>query len=154
MKPRVTLLDVNVLIALCDGHHEHHVEASQWFIANEKHGWATCPLTQNGAIRIMSLPRYPTPRPVGMVTQQISKMCSSANHHFWSDNISICDSEQITHKHLLGHNQITDVYLLALAVHHQARFLTLDAGIPIQAVKAANKNDLIRLVNPTKQKAP
>ena len=45
------LLDVNVLIALLDAGHVHHTRASQWLISEIGHGWASCPLTQNGCVR-------------------------------------------------------------------------------------------------------
>ena len=63
--PRRALLDVNVLIALHDEQHVHHEAAARWFIDQARHGWASCPLTQNGCIRIMSQPGYPNPAPIG-----------------------------------------------------------------------------------------
>jgi len=142
----ITLLDVNILIALCDGHHEHHAEASAWFVAHQAQGWASCPLTQNGAVRIMSLPSYPGRRPIAQVVAQVGAMCASKHHRFWPDDLSITDSGPFLHRHLLGPNQITDVYLLALAVRHQARLLTIDSAIPVQVVNGANKTSLLHLL--------
>ena len=53
------LLDVNVLIALLDENHTHHATVSDWFADHIEHGWASCPLTQHGYVRIVSQPRYP-----------------------------------------------------------------------------------------------
>jgi uncharacterized protein len=149
MTPKIALLDVNVLIAICDGHHIHHLHAAQWFSQHAKYGWASCPLTQNGVIRI--LPQL-TKRPVGQVIEQIHAMCASKHHHFWSDSLSIVDANKIDHDHLLGHNQITDIYLLALAVQNKGQLITLDKSIPIQAVKDAVKQNLIQLLGQSKSK--
>lgn len=144
--PRISLLDVNVLIALCDGRHEHHLSAAQWFVNHAGAGWASCPLTQNGAIRIMSTPAYPGARPVSQVLAQVKTLCASAEHHFWPDAISLTDERLLNPTHLLGHRQLTDAYLLALAVHQGGQFVTLDGAIPLQAVRGAKVADLIRVV--------
>lgn len=140
------LLDVNVLIAICDAHHLHHAQASEWFVNHAKQGWATCPLVQNGAIRIMSQPTYPNTRPIGEVVHQLRMMCASKYHHFWANNFSIMDEAKIAHQHLLGNKQLTDIYLLALAVQHGARLISIDGGIPVQAVKGAKQENYLRLL--------
>ena len=141
-----TLLDVNVLIALCDAKHLHHADATRWFLSNAAHGWASCPLTQNGVIRIMSNPKYPNPRPIGEVIKQIARLCGTVHHHFWGDELALVDSAVFKHKHLLGHNQITDVYLLALAVQNKGKLLTIDGGISLQAVVGAQSQHLEKLL--------
>ena len=143
---RISLLDVNVLIALCDGRHEHHLSAAQWFVDNAANGWASCPLTQNGAIRIMSTPAYPGARPVSQVLEQVKALCASAHHHFWSDAVSLTDERILNAAHLLGHRQLTDAYLLALAVHGGGQLVTLDGAIPLKAVHGAKANSLVRLI--------
>lgn len=143
---RICLLDVNVLIALCDGRHEHHLTAAQWFVENAAGGWASCPLTQNGAIRIMSTPAYPGARPVSQVLAQVQGMCASAHHHFWVDAVSLVQPGTLNPAHLLGHRQLTDAYLLALAVHHQGRFVTLDGAVPLRAVQGAQASHLVSLL--------
>jgi toxin-antitoxin system PIN domain toxin len=142
----ISLLDVNVLIALCDGRHEHHPIAAQWFVDNAAAGWASCPLTQNGAIRIMSMPAYPGARPVSQVLAQVKTLCASAHHHFWPDAVSLTDGAILNPLHLLGHRQLTDAYLLALAVHNGGQFVTLDGAIALQAVHGAKAGDVVRLV--------
>lgn len=144
--PRVSLLDVNVLIALCDGRHEHHLNAAQWFVSNAAACWASCPLTQNGAIRIMSAPAYPGARPVSQVLMQMQTLCASAHHRFWPDAISLVHEGTLNPTQLLGHRQLTDAYLLALAVHHKGQFVTLDGAIPLKAVRGANAADVVRLI--------
>jgi len=145
-RTRIGLLDVNVLIALCDGRHEHHEHAARWFVAHAAAGWASCPLTQNGTIRIMSAPAYPGARPVTQVLAQIQQLCASAHHHFWPDSVSLVQAGTLNPTHLLGHRQLTDVYLLALAVHHQGLFVTLDGAIPLKAVPGAQPAHVVRLL--------
>jgi len=142
----VQLLDVNVLIALCDARHEHHELAARWFVAHAARGWASCPLTQNGAIRIMSAPAYPGARPVVQVLAQLQAMCAHAHHRFWPDVVSLVQVGTINPAHLLGHRQLTDAYLLALAVHHSGCLVTIDAGVAIQMVHGATPAHLVRLL--------
>jgi toxin-antitoxin system PIN domain toxin len=144
--PRIGLLDVNVLIALCDGRHEHHLAAAQWFVEQAASGWASCPLTQNGAIRIMSTPAYPSARPVSQVLAQVQALCASPYHRFWPDAVSLVQPGTLNPAHLLGHRQLTDAYLLALAVQNGGRFVTLDGAVPVQAVAGAQPDDLVRLI--------
>lgn len=142
----VHLLDVNVLIALCDARHEHHALAAHWFVAHAAQGWASCPLTQNGAIRIMSAPAYPGARPVAQVLAQLQAMCAHAHHRFWPDTVSLVQAGTLNPVHLLGHRQLTDAYLLALAVHHRGCLVTLDGGVAIQMVQGATSGHLLRLL--------
>lgn len=144
----MTLLDVNVLIALCDVDHEHHADAIGWFETNAHLGWSSCPLTQNAVMRIMSNKKYPNPRPLQAIIDQLSHLCASQHHAFWADDLSIMDSDKFHHMHLLSHLQITDIYLLGLAIHNRAAFLTIDAKIPLNAVVGAKKNHLINLLKP------
>ena len=144
--PRIHLLDVNVLIALCDGRHEHHDLAAHWFLNHAAQGWASCPLTQNGALRIMSAPAYPGARPVGQVLTQLQTLCASVHHHFWPDALSLVQSDILNPRHVLGHRQLTDAYLLALAVHQQGRLLTLDGAVALNAVRGALPEHLQRLL--------
>lgn len=143
---QTTLLDVNVLIALCDKEHIHHGDAARWFYLNAKAGWASCPLTQNGAIRIMSNSKYPNSRPIGMVIEQINQLCNTSYHHFWNDNLSLIDSTIFNRRHLLIPKQITDTYLLALAVNQNGKFLTIDRGISLSSVVGAQKQHLEKLI--------
>ena len=129
------LLDVNVLLALCDPRHVHHETAHRWFQSTGRHAWATCPLTENGFVRIASQPRYPnSPGGPGAVVAVLRKFCASPAHVFWPDGVSLLDSQRINWDRLLSHAHITDVYLLALAVHHKGKLATLDTAIPATAV--------------------
>ena len=137
------LLDINVLIALFDINHTHHIAASEWLHENIGFGWASCPFTQNGCIRIMSQPRYQNTVPVTDIVERMQDAVSTKHHHFISDNISLLNSGIFDHALLLSPRRITDIYLLALAVENDCRFVTFDRGIQINAVKRASRKVLV-----------
>ena len=139
------LLDVNVLIALLDTDHAMHARAMDWLVANVRAGWASCPLTQNGCIRIMSHPSYPNAVPVGAVVERLSEAIATAHHRFWPDDVSILDADIADRTRVHGPRQVTDVYLLALAVKHRGRFVSFDAGTPLAAVRGAERKHLATL---------
>jgi len=136
------LLDVNVLIALLDRDHVHHLAAHAWLSANIDAGWASCPLTQNGCIRVMSQPAYPGSLPAGAVAQRLRIATATRWHSFWPDSISLVDDDALNWDGVLDSRQVTDVYLLALAVRHEARFVTFDRRVPLQAVQGASAQHL------------
>ena len=136
------LLDINVLIALFDEDHTHHAEASGWLEKNIDYGWVSCPLTQNGCIRIMSQPRYPNAVHITEIVVRLKKAVSTKHHSFITDNISLLNSDTIDHSRLLSPRQIMDIYLLALAVENECRFITFDRTIPISVVKQASSASL------------
>lgn len=119
------LLDVNVLIALADSFHVHHDRVSLWFLQIHQQGWATCPLTENGFIRIIGHAQYPQgPGTTEAARTLLSSLRLQPGHQFWPDSVSLCDQGQFPA--LPNSRDLTDFYLLALAVRHQARFATLD----------------------------
>ena len=140
------LLDVNVLIALLDQAHPHHDAALSWLRANIKHGWASCPITQNGCIRIMSQAAYPGARPAAQIIERLRGGLSHSAHVFWPEDISIVDSQAVDGRRVHGARQITDTYLLALAVKHGGRLVTFDSGIALAAAKGATARHLVTLV--------
>jgi uncharacterized protein len=139
------LLDVNVLIALLDSDHTSHGVAMSWFAEHAREGWASCPITQNGCIRIMSNAGYPNALPVQAVMKHFAAACEEEVHEFWSDGVSLLDSEVIDRTRIHGPRQLTDIYLLALAVVHEARFVTFDGKIPLAAVRKAKSQNLVVL---------
>jgi uncharacterized protein len=139
------LLDVNVLIALLDRDHISHSTAMGWFAAHAHEGWASCPITQNGCVRIMSNPGYPNPLPVQAVIKRLADACKENVHEFWTDELSLLDPELIDATRIHGPKQLTDIYLLALAVAHQGRFVTFDGKIPLPAVRNAQPHSLVVL---------
>lgn len=139
------LFDVNVLIALHDRDHVHHVRAAQWFEAHIQQGWATCALTQNGCLRIMGQPGYSSPQPIAVLVNMLQNSTRTAHHAFWADEVSLLDPQKFEHGHIHSARQLTDLYLLALAVKHQGRLVTLDQRIPISAVRGATAMHLVIL---------
>jgi uncharacterized protein len=142
------LVDVNVLIAMHDPHHIHHLLALEWLDRHAKDGWASCPITQNGCLRVMSQSAYTHPRPIAESLQVLGMTVGSANHEFWPDDISLLDGNRLHAGKVLGHRQLTDVYLLALAVQHHGRLVTFDAKIPVSVVVGALAKHLVALLAP------
>lgn len=128
------LLDVNLLLALSDPMHLHHEAAHRWFVARGRQSWATCPLTENGFVRVASHPNYPNrPGDVPAVFAILRQLCGAEGHQFWAEDISIL--EIMEPGAIITPAQITDVYLAGLAAHKKGRLATLDQRIPVDAVR-------------------
>lgn len=136
------LLDVNVLIALLDAQHLHHDAAGRWLAENIGHGWATCPITENGCVRIMAQPGYPNSLPASIVAERLREATATDHHRFWPDDVSLLDPRVADWEQVIGHKQITDAYLLALAVKRNGRFVTFDARIARSTVSGAGDRSL------------
>ena len=130
----VYLLNVNLLLALCDPKHEHHEVSHRWFGERGREAWATCPITENGFVRIASHPRYPNrPGDTPVVLSILQQFCAAAGHHFWAADVSLQDMLEPGHE--VTSAQVTDLYLLGLAVRHGGRLATLARHIPGAAVR-------------------
>jgi len=140
-----SLLDVNLLIALLQPDHVHHASAHQWWTANRSAGWASCPLTQNGFVRIVSQPRYAKPIPVSHALALLQEETSATDHAFWPDDISLADPQRFHGARILGPKQLTDIYLLALAVKNGGRLATFDRAIPLAAVNGAEPRHVVAI---------
>jgi toxin-antitoxin system PIN domain toxin len=142
MRP-VALLDVNILIALFDTVHTHHDLAHDWFADNHEAGWATCPLTENGLLRVLGNPaRRDVFTPIARLAEHLRQFCVSGHHEFWPDAISLRDERLFDLTLVRGHRQVTDTFLLALAVQHGGRLVTFDRRIQLAAVKGATRASL------------
>ena len=141
----IALLDINVLIALLDGGHRDHGVARDWLVANVGDGWASCPLTQNGCARILSQPAYTNAIPTSLALEKLSRACATTAHTFWPDDVSLLDASVARHDRIHTARQLTDVYLLALAVHHGGRLITFDRNIPAGTVKGATAKHLVAI---------
>ena len=135
------LLDVNVLIALVDSDHVHHETAHQWFLTEGQHAWATCPLTENGVLRIVGDPRYPnSPGSPQIVAPLVKQLQHTRGHAFWSDDISLLSQVDIVPECLLHSRYITDTYLLALAKAHNGTLRTFDRHLTTEAVRNGKRH--------------
>lgn len=139
------LLDVNVLLALLDADHVDHGRAREWMGREIDHGWASCPITQNGFVRILSQPQYPSPVSVAEATLRLARATRTEHHAFWPCDLTFLDGELIDRTRVHGPRQVTDVYLLALAVRHQGRFVTFDGRVSPAAVPGAGPGHLVVL---------
>jgi hypothetical protein len=139
------LLDVNVLLALLDADHVEHVRARSWLAAEIGGGWASCAITQNGFVRIVSQPRYPSPVPVAAAVERLGRATRTEHHEFWRCDLSLLDPAVFDPTRLHGPRQVTDAYLLALAVAHDGRFVTFDRTVPVDAVAGAGPHHVVIL---------
>lgn len=139
------LYDVNVLIALFDPQHTQHYKANKWHSESQTHGWASCPLTQNGLLRIVSQPRYTNPATVAELLALLTNATRDPSHEFWPDDVSLTAGGTLQPQIPLTSSAITDIYLLALAVKHAGCLVTLDSRISRSAVVGASPVHLVVL---------
>lgn len=137
----VHLLDVNVLIALMDPAHEFHRAATTWFRKHRADGWATCPTTESGFIRILSNPKYPN---ISLSPAQGAELlvrlveANSSTHNWWPEDLSMRDAAVFALSNLTSYKQITDAALLAVAAGHGGKLATCDRRIGPGAVRGAS----------------
>jgi toxin-antitoxin system PIN domain toxin len=139
-----SLLDVNILLALLDDGHIFYQRTRRWLENTIETGWASCPMTQAGFVRMISGTGYPAPVKLPAAMAMLQKAVSDPHHQFWPDDVPLAGS-RIDPQHLLSHNQVTDSYLLALAVAHDGRLVTLDRRITLTAVPGASPDNLVVL---------
>jgi uncharacterized protein len=141
------LLDVNVIIALLDSGHSLHDKARAWWAANKQHGWASCAISENGTVRIMSHPSYglQSRLPAADVIDALKTFVSQNDHEFWTETVSLREEEIFSADRILSARQLTDIYLLALAAKHKGRLVTFDQNISISAVRTAQPANLVIL---------
>ena len=137
----VSLLDVDALIALVDSAHVGHGAIQNWFMSHYRFGWATCPLTENGMVRILSQAAYPggrrTPAEVIEILSAL-KTAFAEFHQFWPNDISLVDDSIFNSALIAGPRQITDIYLLGLAAKHNAKLVSFDRSLAWQAVRGGS----------------
>lgn len=138
------LLDVSTLIALTDEDHVRHADVMAWWRLEAGSGWASCGVTQNGLVRILSQPGYANPVPIGVAIDLLRRLVATTDHVFWHQT-SLLDADVIDTGRIIGHRQITDVTLLGTAVANGGRFVTLDARVMPSAVRGATNDHLVVL---------
>ena len=139
------LLDINVLIALIDPSHVQHDKAHAWFASKGHKAWATCPVTENGVLRIVGHPRYPnSPGSPAAVAELLARFRELSGHAFWPDDVSLLDREHVNAARLLDSAHVTDSYLLALARMHEGQLATFDQRLVTDAV--SNGPQMLHLI--------
>lgn len=139
------LLDVNVILALLDIDHVFHSTAHKWWKKTKDFGWASCPMTENGVVRIMSQPSYAAPdqySPADAISW-LNGFASDTNYEFWPDNLSLLDENYFDTSRVLGPKQLSDIYLLGLAASKGGRLVTFDRKITSVAVRGATEENIV-----------
>lgn len=123
----MVLLDVNALVALAWDSHVHHEKIRRWFQADSGSGWATCPITESGFVRVSSNPRV-LPYPIGVdaAVQVLTRLRQAPGHRFLPDDVSPTDPD---FPEVTGYRQVTDAHLLTIARRHSIPLLTFDSAI-------------------------
>jgi toxin-antitoxin system PIN domain toxin len=139
----VALLDVNLLVALFYDQHAQHELAHDWFEDHKQFGWATCAISENGVVRILSNREIiPEPWRPTVAIERLREFRNSGHHRFWAESVSLTDDALFNRSVFRGHKQITDIYLLGLAKSAGGSLATFDQSIPLAAVKGATKATL------------
>ncbi|MEO7745762.1 MAG: TA system VapC family ribonuclease toxin [Actinomycetota bacterium] len=136
------LLDINVLLALLDSDHVDHRRAHEWLAHEMTTGWASCAITENGFVRIISQPSYPGHLSPAQAVDVLRPACAGELHEFWPCTVSLLDDHVIDTSRLHGPRQVTDAYLLALATAHGGRFVTFDRSVSVASVRGATEAHL------------
>lgn len=143
----VSLLDVNTLVALAWPNHVHYAAAHTWFERHHTDGWATCPLTESGFVRVSSNPaatrEAKTP---GEAVLLLRRMVDLPGHVFWDDSTSLARSEDLPLERLTGHQQVTDAHLLLLTIQHRGQLVTFDTGLR-QLIPPNYEDDLLTILS-------
>lgn len=138
------LLDVNVLVALAWPNHLHHRAAVEWFLARDQQPWATAPVTEAGFVRVSSnrlvIPEARQPAEAVLLLRQLT---ARDDHVFWADDVPFCRSEWIDAGRIVGHRQVTDAHLVALALRHQGQVATFDRGMANVVPANARAEDVL-----------
>lgn len=139
------LLDVNVLIALLDAGRVHHRLATDWLGARLEHGWASCPLTQNGCIRIFSNPAYPNAVPAAQIADRLAETTRRPAHAFWPDAISLLEPNRLAWERILSSRQVTNAAWWRWRSNEAGGCVSLDRGVPVAAVRNAQSRHVVVL---------
>ena len=141
----VYLLDINVLIALTDSQHVHAEAAHRWFASREGREWATCPITENGFVRIISHESYPNSTgSVLAAIEVLRELTAGRGHVFWHDDVSIGDV--VSPDTVMGSAAVTDAYLIGLAARHGGKLATFDRRV--SALRVPGGSDAFEVITP------
>lgn len=140
------LLDINVLIALFDTLHAHHQRAHAWWAERSSKLWISCPITENGFVRVVSNPAYKSVNyTANEAIEKLRLFQKNSRHEFWSDSISLADDTIFEANRLMGHRQLTDIYLLGLAHANSGTLVTFDRSVSKNYIINSH-DDLIEVI--------
>jgi toxin-antitoxin system PIN domain toxin len=143
----VFLLDVNVLLALAWPTHVHHAAAHRWFAENRAAGWATCPLTQLGFVRLSMQPAVvKMPILFGDVMEAMARSTASAEHRFWALGYGLAGIRDEIRERIVGHHQLADALLLDLAIRSGGRLATFDRKIVALLAGDSELRDVVAVI--------
>ena len=141
------LLDVNVLIAMAWPTHRAHEKAQEWLARHAREGWATCPLTQIGFVRILSNPAFsPNALTPAHALALLHANIGHPAHRFWADEISFIHALESLNPRLAGHQQVTDAYLLGLAIRKKGKLATMDRAVLALLPEKSRERDFVELI--------
>lgn len=121
---------MNVLVALAWPNHIHHARALAWFSRVREEGWATCPVTESGFVRVSSNARViPDARSPEQAIALLGRMRDVGGHTFLSDDVSPTDDQADPFRRAVGHRQVTEAHLVTLAMRRGGRLATFDRGV-------------------------
>jgi toxin-antitoxin system PIN domain toxin len=142
-KPRY-LLDLNALVALADPDHKHHHAMQKWFLRTGKANWGVCPLTEAGFVRVTTNPAYHgANRTVAQAAAILADFARHPGYHYWAISVPWTKLTTGFSARVLGHQQVTDSYLLGLAVKEDGVLVTFDKGIKYLAGTEYSRNLLV-----------
>lgn len=144
------LPDVNVLVGWLWPRHQTHAAATAWMSSIRNEAWSTCPITEMGFLRIVTSPSFSplAPRWKEAAETLHTETHKNPMHLFWPDSLPLLKIDQQFGSRIQGHNQITDAYLLALAMHHQGRMVTFDYRMASLAPKGSQEENALVILKP------
>jgi uncharacterized protein len=141
------LLDVNVFIAMAWPTHRAHEKVQEWLARHARDGWATCPLTQTGFVRILSNPAFsPNALTPAHALALLQANLGHPAHRFWADDITFIKALELLNPRLAGHQQTTDAYLLGLAIHRKGTLATMDRAVLALLPEKSRERDFVELI--------
>jgi uncharacterized protein len=141
------LLDVNVFVAMAWPTHRAHEKVREWLARHARDGWATCPLTQTGFVRILSNPAFsPNALTPAHALALLQANLGHPAHRFWADDITFIKALEVLNPRLAGHQQTTDAYLLGLAIHRKGTLATMDRAVLALLPEKSRERDFVELI--------
>ena len=138
------LLDLNVLIALADERHNHHQSAKAWYSSSGKQNFGICPLTEAGFLRVTTNPTFrPGPFSFTRAVAIMHSVRKLAGYSYWEIGSPWVALTAPFAARISGHQQVTDAYLLGLAIKEDGVLVTFDRGIRYMAGAEFSKHVLV-----------